>query len=245
MVLVSRAPMSAPSSISSRPASTAASALVTMRPDAAPGDAGRPVVKTVCSPPGSKRACMNADSSAAGIRKMASATVVSVPGPVSATQSLVSAAPARAGTQRRLVIVSGLFHECISGFADTFADARPHVERLGFGTELIMVGGLSGIEQNAAEIRDAIAAGDLTLGEEPEEMLEAATVDGAGNLYFTHHFYGDGPIEADIYVVQMSSFKLQAEADFLQNYDDDHTLSVFDPAIRGKTDRFVLRYVRN
>ena len=58
----------------------------------------------------------------------------------------------------RLVVVSGLFHECISGFADTFAHARPHVEQFGFKTELVMVGGLSGIQQNAAEIRDAVAA---------------------------------------------------------------------------------------
>jgi len=29
----------------------------------------------------------------------------------------------------------------------------------------------------------------------------------------------------------------------LHRSDDDHTLSVFDPKIRGKTDRFVHRYV--
>lgn len=41
-----------------------------------------------------------------------------------------------------------------------------------------------------------------------------------------------------------SCFTLEAEADFLHNSDDDHTLSVFDPAIRGKTDRFVYKFVR-
>lgn len=40
-------------------------------------------------------------------------------------------------------------------------------------------------------------------------------------------------------------FTLTAEADFLRNPDDDHTLPMADPSIRGKTDRFVFRFVRN
>ena len=42
-----------------------------------------------------------------------------------------------------------------------------------------------------------------------------------------------------------SCFTLDAEAGFLNNEDDDHTLSVFDKTIRGKTDRFVFRFVKN
>jgi len=42
-----------------------------------------------------------------------------------------------------------------------------------------------------------------------------------------------------------SCFTLEAEAEFLHNSEDDHTLAVFDPSIRGKSDRFVFRYVRN
>ena len=42
-----------------------------------------------------------------------------------------------------------------------------------------------------------------------------------------------------------SCFSLEASADFLANPADDHTLSVFDEAIRGNTDRFVFRYVKN
>ncbi len=41
-----------------------------------------------------------------------------------------------------------------------------------------------------------------------------------------------------------SCFELKAQAKFLRNPDDDHTLSVFDKSIRGKTDRFVFRFVR-
>ena len=38
-----------------------------------------------------------------------------------------------------------------------------------------------------------------------------------------------------------AGFELEAVGDMLRNPDDDHTKGVFDPAIRGKTDRFVLK----
>lgn len=43
---------------------------------------------------------------------------------------------------------------------------------------------------------------------------------------------------------QPTCFKLDAEADFLGNMDDDHSLAPFDKTIRGKTDRFVFRFTR-
>lgn len=79
----------------------------------------------------------------------------------------------------RLVVVSGLAHECISGFADTFADARPHVESLGFRTDLLMVGGLSGVEQNAREIRDAVSG--MSLPDE-EALVFVAHSKGTADL---------------------------------------------------------------
>lgn len=39
-----------------------------------------------------------------------------------------------------------------------------------------------------------------------------------------------------------AGFVLEAEADFLANPDDDYSKSVFDPAVRRKTDRFVIRF---
>lgn len=42
-----------------------------------------------------------------------------------------------------------------------------------------------------------------------------------------------------------SCFTLEAETAILANSDDDHTLSVFDESISGKTDRFIFRFVRN
>ena len=44
---------------------------------------------------------------------------------------------------------------------------------------------------------------------------------------------------------EKSCFTLDAEASFLANPEDDHTLAVFDKSIRGKTDRFVFRFVRS
>jgi predicted methyltransferase len=41
---------------------------------------------------------------------------------------------------------------------------------------------------------------------------------------------------------QRAGFLFEAESDILRNPADDHTLGVFDPAIRGKTDRFVFRF---
>lgn len=40
--------------------------------------------------------------------------------------------------------------------------------------------------------------------------------------------------------VKESGFEIAAQADMLRNPDDDHSRNVFDPAIRGHTDRFVL-----
>jgi len=40
-------------------------------------------------------------------------------------------------------------------------------------------------------------------------------------------------------------FTLEAEADFLRNPEDDHSLPMGNPKVRGKTDRFVFKFVRN
>lgn len=39
-----------------------------------------------------------------------------------------------------------------------------------------------------------------------------------------------------------AGFKLDAEADFLRNPSDDYSKIVFDPSVRGKTDRFVMKF---
>jgi predicted methyltransferase len=42
--------------------------------------------------------------------------------------------------------------------------------------------------------------------------------------------------------ITAAGFILEGSSDILANPDDDHTKIVFDPAIRGKTDQFVLRF---
>ncbi|WP_165185789.1 class I SAM-dependent methyltransferase [Caulobacter soli] len=44
--------------------------------------------------------------------------------------------------------------------------------------------------------------------------------------------------------VEAAGFKLAAESPLLRNPADPHTASVFDPAIRGKTDQFILKFVK-
>ncbi|KQZ18932.1 class I SAM-dependent methyltransferase [Caulobacter sp. Root1472] len=51
-------------------------------------------------------------------------------------------------------------------------------------------------------------------------------------------------VEAVKSEVQAAGFKLAAESPLLRNPADPRTASVFDPAIRGKTDQFVLKFVK-
>jgi len=44
---------------------------------------------------------------------------------------------------------------------------------------------------------------------------------------------------------EAAGFVFEAESPVLRNPADDHTKLVFDPAIRGKTDRFTQLYRKN
>ena len=44
--------------------------------------------------------------------------------------------------------------------------------------------------------------------------------------------------------VEAAGFALDAETTALANRDDPHSVTVFDPAIKGKTDRFAYRFVK-
>ena len=46
-------------------------------------------------------------------------------------------------------------------------------------------------------------------------------------------------IKADF---KRAGFKLEGTSDLLRNPADDHSLNVFDPKIRGKTDRVILKF---
>lgn len=53
-------------------------------------------------------------------------------------------------------------------------------------------------------------------------------------------------IDAAVVIAELEGigFVLDASSDILANPDDDHTQNVFDPSIRGNTDRFVLRFLK-
>jgi len=53
-------------------------------------------------------------------------------------------------------------------------------------------------------------------------------------------------IDPDIVIAEIESagFVLDGKSDMLRNTDDDHSLSMAAPEIRGRTDRFVLRFVK-
>ena len=44
--------------------------------------------------------------------------------------------------------------------------------------------------------------------------------------------------------VEAAGFVLDAESTILANKDDAHSIKVFDPSIKGETDRFAYRFVR-
>jgi predicted methyltransferase len=44
--------------------------------------------------------------------------------------------------------------------------------------------------------------------------------------------------------VEAAGFELAAQGDALHRATDDHTKSIFDPSIRGRTDQFMLRFVK-
>jgi len=44
--------------------------------------------------------------------------------------------------------------------------------------------------------------------------------------------------------VEAAGFVLDAESTMLANKDDPHSLKVFDPSIKGETDRFAYRFVK-
>ena len=44
--------------------------------------------------------------------------------------------------------------------------------------------------------------------------------------------------------VEAAGFVLDAESNMLANKDDPHSIKVFDPSIKGKTDRFAYRFVK-
>ena len=75
-------------------------------------------------------------------------------------------ATASSPTRRRIVVVPGLFSECIAPWITPFEDSLPRLEALGYRTDLIRVSGTATSTANARHVRDAVLSlADLGLDE--------------------------------------------------------------------------------
>jgi len=97
-------------------------------------------------------------------------------------------------------------------------------------------GGWPEIDRSAlnAELFNSLKPGGV-LGIVDHHAADGASTDSVADLH---------RIDRSIVVAELAAagFVLEAESDILRNPDDDHTLGVFAPEIRGNTDRFVLRF---
>ena len=71
-------------------------------------------------------------------------------------------------------------------------------------------------------------------------VVDHSAVDGSGfDATNTLHRVDEAAVKKE---VEAAGFVLDGESDALRNKDDPRTAKVFDPAIRGKTDQFILRF---
>ena len=71
-----------------------------------------------------------------------------------------------------------------------------------------------------------------------DHYAEAGSPRETGN---TLHRIDPGIVISEL---EIAGFVLDGQSKILRNMDDDYSKIVFDPAVRGKTDRFVLRFVK-
>ena len=67
----------------------------------------------------------------------------------------------------------------------------------------------------------------------------AAAPDSGFTVTNTLHRADPAAVKAE---VTAAGFEFVGESDVLRNPDDDHTLNVFDKSLRGKTDKFILKF---
>ncbi len=65
----------------------------------------------------------------------------------------------------RLLVVPGLFNDCLAHMISVFSDALAHLETLGYKTGYLPVDGRSGCARNALQIRDYLLSAALDPGE--------------------------------------------------------------------------------
>jgi len=84
-----------------------------------------------------------------------------------------------------------------------------------------------------AEIFKSLKPGGVFL------VIDHAALAGATTAPDTLHRIDIAQVKTE---VEAAGFKLEAESPLLSDKADTHTVSVFDPSIRGKTDQFILKF---
>ena len=87
-----------------------------------------------------------------------------------------------------------------------------------------------------AEVFDALKPGGAYV------VIDHYAPDGSG--WPAAHTLHRADRAALIAEIEAAGFVLEAESDVLRNADDPRTANVFDDSIRGRTDQFVLRFVK-
>jgi hypothetical protein len=64
----------------------------------------------------------------------------------------------RMPSRRRIIVVQGIFGECIAPWIEAYGDARPQLEALGSRTALARVSGTASSAENARQVRDFVLA---------------------------------------------------------------------------------------
>ncbi|HMK60551.1 MAG TPA: hypothetical protein VK452_05320 [Dissulfurispiraceae bacterium] len=76
----------------------------------------------------------------------------------SPTGKTVRVGPSAGLRNMRIVVVPGIFSECVAGSVRTYSDAIDHLKKIGYKIDLLQVAGRSGSSQNAKQIRDFIVS---------------------------------------------------------------------------------------
>jgi len=112
-----------------------------------------------------------------------------------------------------------------------------------FFTEVLQDGKLIKLRDDVVDYRLALAAIKTALKESGVLVI----IDHVGKLGSGYEAANNlHRIDPNIVKDQLqeAGFKLIEEAYYLRNAEDDHTKLVFDPTIRGKTDRFIYKFVK-
>jgi predicted methyltransferase len=94
----------------------------------------------------------------------------------------------------------------------------------------------AGIEAFNRHVFDALKSGGVYV------VIDHASIAGRGaSETNTLHRIDPETVKVEVLAV---GFKLADSSDLLRTASDPHTAKVFDPAIRGKTDQFILKFVK-